>query len=147
MKKFVFSLEKVLGFKKQSLDVLKNEMVALQSQIAAVEKKIEEIYAEFAALNQKLQERMQEGLQPMRIAVYKGYLEELDRQIRLLEQEKESLVQSIHIKKTQIIQMNSDISGLERLRDKQVRSYQAQSRKEQELLIEEFVSHAHTLSV
>ncbi len=35
--------------------------------------------------------------------------------------------------------MNSGISGLERLRDKQYGEYMAQDRKEQEKFIEEFV--------
>lgn len=142
MKKFVFSLENILRYKRQLLDVLKSEMSNLQMDIKEIESQIQKLESEFGSLNQSLVSKLQDGLTAQNFAVYKKYMYEINEQIKLLGVKRENLLIQIVSKKQEIINMNSDISGLERLKDKQLQEYLKQSRKEQELSIEEFVSRA-----
>lgn len=139
MKQFAFTLEKVLRFKRETLDLLKNELQQLRYRQREIEQAIENGNNEFHRYNRVLTEKMQNGMDPQSIAVYKKYFGELNRQSKLLQEQKEKAVQAVAAKQNEIVKMNSDISGLERIRDKQLREYLAKDRKEQEQFIEEFV--------
>lgn len=143
MKKFVFSLEKVLGYKQQILDLLKNELSRLQMERNKIEQQIEERNCEFDNTNHSLIVKMQNVMAPHDIAVYKSYLSDLNRRILELQAEKQKAVEAVEAKQKEIVQMNSDISGLERLKDKQLEAYLSQERKAQETFIEEFVGRAN----
>ncbi|HEX3037483.1 MAG TPA: flagellar FliJ family protein [Oscillospiraceae bacterium] len=143
MKKFVFSLEKVLSFKGQMLDVKKNELANLQMQLRQVEQKIENLNNEFALNNQKMVLEMQNGLTPKDIEIYKIYFNSVNQNLKKLAVEKMQLLNLIEQKKQEIIELNSEISGLERLKEKQLDLYFKATRKAEELAIEEFVSQGH----
>lgn len=141
MKKFVFSLENVLRYKKQTLDMLKNEMAQLQMEIHQKDHKITQLKQEYYTLNRALTLEMKTGVEPSNIGVYKRYFADLDRRTRQLEAQRTALQRAAAIKQTEIIEMKKDISGLEKLRESQLKAYEAQDRKEQELMMEEFISH------
>lgn len=140
MKKFVFSLESVLRYKEETLDMLKNEMAQLQMKIRELEQEILRMKREYSDLNRTLALEMKTGVEPCGIAVYKRYFAELDRQVRKLESQRAAVQRAAAAKQSGIVKMKSDISGLEKLRESQRRDYEAQGRKEQEQMIEEFVS-------
>lgn len=142
MKKFVFSLENVLGYKKESLDLLQNEMSRIQSAIHGMEEEIDGLKRKYSALNGTFADRMQIGLQSCDIAVYKRYFTELDGKTRKLELQKAEAQKAAAAKREEIVHMKGDISGLEKLRENQWKVYQAQDRKEQEREIEEFVARS-----
>ena len=141
MKKFVFSLENVLRFKTETLDMLKNEMSQLQMKIHQLQQEIVQIQQEYDSLNKTLILQMKAGVQSTGISLYKRYFAELDRRTIQLEARKKALQSAAAAKQKEIVHMKSDISGLEKLRKSQWEEYQAQGRKEQELMVEEFVSH------
>jgi flagellar export protein FliJ len=143
MKKFVFSLEKVLNFKQQMLDVKKNELANLQMQLHEIEQKIEDLNHQFAANNQKMILEMQEGLTPKDIEIYKVYFNSVNQNIKKLTTQKLQILNLIEQKKQEIVEMNSEISGLEKLKEKQLNLYFNAVRKAEELAIEEFVSQGH----
>lgn len=143
MKKFVFSLEKVLGYKQQILDLLKSELSRLQAEMNEIGRQIENHNHEFDNTNQTLIVKMQDGMAPHDIAVYKSYLSDLNLRIQSLREQKQKAMDAVAAKQQEIVNMNSDISGLERLKDKQLDDYRSQERKEQETFIEEFVGRAN----
>ncbi len=142
MKQFAFTLEKVLRFKQETLDLLKNELEQLRYRQREIEQSIENANGEFHRYNRMLTEKMKDGMNPQGIAVYKKYFGELNRQARLLQDQLQKAVLAVEAKQREIVEMNSDISGLERVRDKQFQEYLAKDRKEQEQFIEEFVGRA-----
>lgn len=143
MKKFVFSLEKVLDFKKQMLDVKKNELATMMMQLHEIEQKIEELNHDFAVSNQKMIFEMQQGLTPKDIEIYKVYFNSVNQNIKKLTLQKMQQLNLIELKKQEIVELNSDISGLEKLKDKQLQLYFKAAQKAEELAIEEFVSQGH----
>lgn len=143
MKKFTFSLERVLNFKRQALDVKKNELANLQMQLREIEQKIENLNNDFAVANQKMILEMRQGLTPKDIEIYKVYFNAINEKIKKLTSEKLELMKVIEQKKQGIVELNSEISGFERLRDKQLELYFKAVQKADELAIEEFVSQGH----
>lgn len=142
MKKFTFSLQKVLDYKQQILDLLKNELASLQAQHREIENKISDANREFQVTNLDLVSKLAGGVSSYDISIYKGYLNTINQRILALEAEKQKLSDTVAAKQQEIIHMNGDISGLEHLKDRQLHEYHSLERKEQEMLVEEFVSHS-----
>ncbi len=142
MKKFAFSLERVLGYKRQVLDLLKNELSGLQAQVLGLERQIESKNREFDSTDRFLIDSMRRGTTPQNVAAYKRYLGELNRRVLALQKEKQEAERAVAEKQEEIVRMNGEISALEHLRERQFADYCAQERKEQETQVEEFVSHA-----
>ena len=144
MKRFVFSLEKVLDFKQQTLDIKKNELALLQMKLIEVEKQIEELNCKFSQSNAKMVEEMQQGLTPNDILIYKAYFTSINDKIKKLLSVKKQMAEVIAQKKQDILSINSEISGLEKLKDKQWTQYLKNRQKGEELAIDEFVSQARS---
>ncbi|MGX8702388.1 flagellar export protein FliJ [Caproiciproducens sp.] len=142
MKKFAFSLEKVLGFKQQTLDVKKNELALLQVKLTELEKEIYVLNDQFTATNRKMLEELQKGLSAGDMLIYKTYFNTLNQKILHLIDQKKQLLDIIAQKKADIVAVNSEISGLEKLRDKQLTEYLKQIQKSEELAMDEYVGQA-----
>lgn len=139
MKKFVFSLEKVLSFKRQTLDIKKNELALLQMKLMDLEKEIDALNDQFTVTNRRMVEELQKGLNTSDMLIYKTYFNTLNQKILKLIDQKKQLLDIIAQKKTDIIAVNSEISGLEKLRDKQLTEYIKQVQKNEELAMDEYV--------
>ena len=142
MKKFVFTLEKVLNYKKQILDVKKSEMAQLQTKLKELEEEIRALELRSQELSRSLAARLQSGIATSEAADCKTFQTELIRKIQKLLGKKQQLLELISLKRQEIVRMNSEISGLERLKDKQMDNYRKLSGKEQERSVEEFVVRA-----
>lgn len=140
MKKFVFSLEKVLGYQRQQLDVKKQELSVLQAELRKLEHEIQQLKLELVRSNQEMARCMMTGLNACDIAVYKTYFHTLEEKIQQLSKDRETLTRQVEDKKASVVLSNQEISGLEKLRDKQLEQYQVSCRKQEELEIEEFIS-------
>jgi len=144
MKKFIFSLEKVLDFKQQTLDVKKNEIAVLQAKLHELEKEIEALNEKFIISNDRMKKEMQQGISQNDVAIYKMYFGTLNQKIQKLQQDKGQLFEIIMQKKSELIQINSEISGFEKLKEKQFTEYSKIKQKSDELAIDEFVSQARS---
>jgi flagellar FliJ protein len=140
MKKFVFSLEKVLNFKQQTLNIKLNEMALFQQKLKEVEQEIDRLNNEFSGINQKMVEELQTGLNLNDLLVYKTYFQTLDQKIQKYMEDKRQLLEVIAQKKADIVVVNSEISGLEKLRDKQLGEYMKNKQKMDELEMDEYVN-------
>lgn len=144
MKKFSFSLEKVLDFKQQTLEIMKSELASLQLKLHAMDDQIKKMDAQFSAFNLQMQTEMQEGLSSKEIAVYKTYLSTLNSKTQKLKRMRKQLSDVTDKKKQEVLAAKSSISGLEKLKDKQWDEYNRATQKLQESAIEEFVSQARS---
>ena len=140
MKKFMFSLEKVLSFKQQTLNVKMNELGLFQMKLLELEKEINDLNKKFADTNQVMVKSLQTGLNSNDIAVYKLYFNTLNQKIQKLIEDKNRLSDIIAQKKADIIAINSEISGLEKLREKQLAEYLKVVQKSNELAMDEYVN-------
>ena len=140
MKKFMFSLEKVLSFKQQTLNVKMNELGLFQMKLLELEKEINDLNKKFADTNQVMVKSLQTGLSSNDLAVYKLYFNTLNQKIQKLIEDKNRLSDIIAQKKADIIAINSEISGLEKLREKQLAEYLKVVQKSNELAMDEYVN-------
>lgn len=140
MKKFRFTLAKVLSFHEQELDIKKQELAALQASLRSLDQEIQRLKIELVSSNQEMARCMVSGLNACDIAVYKTYFRTLEQKIQQLLQQREDMLKQVEEKKASVVQSNQEISGLEKLRDKQLTIYQVACRKQEELEIEEFIS-------
>nr|WP_319488410.1 flagellar export protein FliJ [uncultured Caproiciproducens sp.] len=147
MKKFTFSLDKVLSFKQQTLDIKKNELALLQMKLINFEKEIDALNNQFTATNRKMVEELQKGLNASDIVIYKTYFNTLNQKILKLIEQKQQLLETIAQKKNDIVSINSEISGLEKLRDKQLAEYQKNVQKSDELAMDEYVCQTRSAIV
>lgn len=140
MKKFTFTLEKVLNLKNQFHEVKKTELAQLRLELIKVQDAIAEKQEEFKRQNEKMNELMRQGTTPENINTYKIYFVVLNEEEKRLRLEEADVNRRIAAKQQEIIDIKKEISGLEKLKEKQLDEYNAAAAKEQERQIEEFLS-------
>lgn len=140
MKKFKFSLEKILQLKEQILKNLKNNLGTLQMQLREKEKDIESLKIKYRVSNEIYNDKSSKSIMPYEIKFYKDYMNSILNSIKKAEEEKELILKKIEAKKQEIIDLNIEISSIEKLKEKKLSKYNYQVQKVEEILIEEFVS-------
>ncbi|NCC86335.1 MAG: hypothetical protein EOM05_00505 [Clostridia bacterium] len=140
MKKFGFSLEKILNVKQQMLEVKKNEILQVQMKIKDVENEEDNIKLEFNDYDKRMKGELENGTSPQNIMTYKVYFNSLIRREKELAKEKEKYKELIRQHQEELIKLKSEISGLEKLKEKQRAEYDKLVRKTQERDIEEYIN-------
>lgn len=138
MKKFQFSLESVMGYQNQLLSAAQAEVARINSEIAQVEEEERLHREEYRLTEQNMQEHIQRGIVPQMIAYYRNYLENIRKLQRASERKKHALNRELERSIHKMTKINVDVKSLEKLKEKELRLYQAESAKEQERIVEEF---------
>ena len=140
MKKFVFTLEKVLSVKEQMYEVKRNELFILHQRLNDIETRIEDNEKEYKKYNEDVNEKPRVGTTAPNIDAYKKYFVVLENEAIRLQKEKEEMDKRISEKQQEVLDVKTEISGLEKLREKQFAEYNKELQKQQEREIEEFVN-------
>lgn len=140
MKKFTFTLEKVLSVKNQLHEVKRNELMQLQLQLNNILDAIDDNQREFDKYNSDVNQIMQGGTNSSSIESYKNYFNFLNNREKQLKLEQQHAEHMIEDKQQEIIEIKTEISGLEKLKEKQLAGYNKALQKQQELEIEEFLN-------
>jgi flagellar FliJ protein len=77
MKKFIFSLEKVLNVKQQMLEVKKGEIAQVNTKIKEIENEEERVKLEFHDYDTKMRLELERGTSPQNVMTYKVYFNSL----------------------------------------------------------------------
>lgn len=145
MKKFSFALDKVLGYKQQLENSLRNEHAAIMQQVNAQEEKIRKLQEEDAATRHQLEEDKRKGCTILKMRSYEGYLEHLMEEIAKANQILEVLKVKEEKKREELIAAKTETASIDKLKEKKLEEYNHLAQKEQEQLVEEFVNHELTL--
>lgn len=141
MKKFNFSLQKVLEIKEQILENLKIELSNLNNDYRNIEIHINNLKIKLTEVDNEFVEKSSVSISVGEMSYYKIYMSSMLKQIENKEVEKEELQKLIDAKRKEIVSMNKEISSLENLKDKELEKYNKAIMKSEELFIEEFVSN------
>ena len=141
MKKFSFSLQKVLEIKEQILENSKVELSNLNSDYKKAEHEIINLKAKYSEANNEFLEKSSVSISVGEMSYYKMYMSSILRKIEIKEEEKSKLLKMIEAKRQEIVNKNIEISSLEKLREKELEKYNSALLKSEELFIEEFVSN------
>lgn len=140
MKKFQFSLDTVLSYKQQILDVLQGEYARIQGEVRTQETRLELLWEDYRRYAGEYRERCAQGITAMEIMGYQSALRgrehELQRETQVLDQ----LKKKEEDKRAEVVSAKQDTSSIEKLREKKLDSYNAAIAKSEEQRIEEFVS-------
>lgn len=142
MKKFNFRLEKVLNYKNQVLDGLKNEHAAILRQVHLQEKVIEDLQRTYANTCKKYnEEKLNSTLKLENIMQYENYLNRLDERIKAEQAVLAELKIKEDKKRQEVVRAKQDSESIEKLKEKQKAEYNKELRAEQSQIVEEFISN------
>ncbi len=140
MKRFEFSLQKLLDFRQQELDRQKNALAMLQADLKRIEEARELLIDKVAEQSEQLERIFTLGATANDISVRKRYIVTLQQEIHIKEQLEIQKKQEIEKQLGVVVEATKDVRTLEKLEEKQLDEYKAASQKENEQFIEEFVS-------
>ena len=139
MKKFQFTLQKLMDFRQQELDRQKNTLSALQADLQRIYAEKEQLIkqVEFSA---ELETVCRQGAQAFEISVRKRYIVTLQQEIHAKDASAARKQEEINKQLGVVVEATKDVRTLEKLEEKQLEDYKAAANKENEQFIEEFVS-------
>ena len=141
VKKFAFALDKVLSYKRQYENSIRNEHAAIMHEIRQQEKMFQELSNKDVEIRQQMKREQEEGCQILRIHTYENYLEYLKGEMFRVNQRIKALKVREEQKRKELIAAKTDTTSLDKLKEKKLEEYNKVVQKEQEQLVEEFVNH------
>ena len=142
MKKFKFSLDSVLSYKQQVLDALKGEHAEILAQVHAQEDVLEAVWRQYRDCNEEYSQRKAEGMTITDALVYQNGLRVLERNIQRETDKLEELRRKEEQKRQEVVDAKIDTSSIEKLKEHKLEDYNKAVMKDEEKLIDEFVSSA-----
>jgi len=144
LKKYEFSLKRIKDYKTQMLNREKNTLLGLRMEKKGLEEKIADLDKQYELINQEMHKNFKEGMTIAQLNIYEfrknGVREEkksILKRINLLDI-------SIERQQKKVVLAKQEVSGLDKLEEKQLEEYIAAYNKEQEDIIAEFVSTSYT---
>lgn len=140
MKKFQFTLQKLMDFRQQELDRQKNTLSALQAELQRIYQEKEELIRRVEESSQDLEIICRQGAQAFEVSVRKRYIVSLQQEIHAHDASAAMKQQEINKQLGVVVEATKDVRTLEKLEEKQLEDYRVAANKENEQFIEEFVS-------
>ena len=140
MKKFQFSLEKVLSYKQQKQEALRSEHAEILALVRAQEALVESRWERYREYSVEYRERCGRVLPMTEVLVYQSGLRAMEREIQSETMRLEQLKERAESKRKEVVAAQQETTAIEKLREKKARDYQKALEKSEEAFIEEFVS-------
>lgn len=118
MKKFAFSLDKVLTYKEQIEHNLRAEYAQIVQKVAMEEEHLQRLEEEHAAYRMRYEEEKHKGSTIRRMKVYESYLESVLWNIQKTEKMIKRLKAEEEAKREEVIAAKTETSSIDRLKDK-----------------------------
>lgn len=147
MKKFAFSLQRLLDYTTQLLDIERATLADMNAVLRGFISELEAMREEYARRSREYAAKSAEGTTPLGMEMHKNYLTSLDEQIHNKEAQIEMQRRVVEKQTDKVRETNIEISTMEKLRENKLEEYNKLDQKEQELFIEEFVSNAKAKAV
>lgn len=142
MKRFEFSLNKLMGYKKQVLDREKNDLAHLRRQQQQMLDEKSELEARLSSSNNEFCQKSGVGMTVLQITMFKSYHQSLSQQIKELEASIEKMEEKVQKQLGVVIEATKEVSSLEKLEEKQLEEYNFMVAKQEEQFISEYVMNS-----
>ena len=139
MKKFNFSLEKLLGYRNQVLDREKNLLSQLRRQRQELLDEEDQVAALYRAVNDKFTLDCAAGMTRQALTAAKQYINVLSDRLRELSAKIEAFDKRVEQQLNVVVEATKEVSALDKLKEHQLEEYNRLEQKEQETFVEEFV--------
>ncbi|MBP8855706.1 MAG: flagellar FliJ family protein [Oscillospiraceae bacterium] len=140
MKKFAFSLARLQEFKNSLLDKEKLTLAALRAELARIEEEILRVTQQLSALEHTLRDTAAKGTTIFELKKLEYQIDASRRILKEMNQRRAQQMQKVDAQLQVVLGVKSEVSGLEKLRDKQQEEYDYLLKKESEEIIGELVS-------
>ena len=140
MKKFRFPLDTVLTYNKSILDTLQIEHGRILAEIRRQTDLIAQMQQDYERFSAEYRTRSAEGLNISDARSYQMELRARERDIEKEEKRLQALHKQEEAKRAEIVEVKTDTSAIEKLREKKLAAYNAAASKAEEIAVEEFVS-------
>lgn len=141
MKKFTFSLQKLLGYKEQLFDAERTILSDMRAALARMTGELEDLRAEHAERSLAFNKRAAEGTTAREMELSKMYLTIIDNNIEQKLAQIEMQRRAIDKQMDKVREAKIEISSMEKLRERKLEEYSYLAGKADEQFIEEFVSN------
>ncbi len=139
MKSFKFSLDKVLGYREQVLELEKNSLnleLAKENEILSL---IERTKADIERQSEQLSQKMGQGISAMEVMQYSLKIEGLKHKLKQHKAELIEQQRAVQKQRGVVIKANQDHTLLEKLKDKKRSQYDYEVLKQENGVIEELI--------
>lgn len=140
MKKFEFSLSRMLDYKEQLLEREKNELGRLNFQRSSLVEKIENLRRDQQMICNERQEEALNGITVYELQGYDYRISNIREQVKALLGDLKRLEGEIQRQTDVVVKASQEVKGLQKLSEKQLEEYQREQQRLQREEIEEFVS-------
>lgn len=147
MKKFVFTLDKVLTYKEQIEQNLRTEHAHIVQQVVKEEEKLRRLEDEHVACRMEYEKEKAKGSTIRQLKLHENYLESVLFKIQAAEKTIERLKIEEEAKRKEVVAAKTETSSIDRLKEKRLKEYSAAVRKEEEKFVEEFVANTTSVRV
>lgn len=140
MKKFQFSLNTVLSYKQQRLELLQNEHSVLLLHVQAAERRLFELQAQYGQEREEYAVKSSQGISITEARLWESKFRALEQDIQAAAKKLEEEKSIAEKKREEVVDAKKDTTSIEKLKEKKIAAYQKAAEKETEHLIDEFVS-------
>lgn len=140
MKKFKFTLSKMLDFQNQNLQKEQNMMGQIFGEKTLCEQKKSSVEQQLQVLKAQMDKEIQSGTTIFQIRAFTTMIDHGKKQLEGLRRSLAILDEELERQREIVAEASKEVSKLEKLRDKQLEEYRQADVKEQETLVSEHVA-------
>lgn len=140
MKKFSFSLEKLLKYKEQIKDSEKATLMGFVSEKNSLVNKRESLQLQQDNVKRKITSSMSKGIKASDVNTYNFIIENCRTQIHFLNRDISILQKKIEQQQEIVFAISKEVQSIEKLKEKKLEEYNENLLKEQNKVIEYYVS-------
>lgn len=134
-------MQSLKKYNDQMLDSEKSVLGRLRAELAEMQAELDAKTAEYELSIDKLNELVRGGTTAMRLSLHKKYVSSLQQDIYRIKGRMAQKHDEVEQQLQRVIDATKEVSKLEKLEEKQLEEYRYAAQKEQEQIIEEFVSN------
>ncbi len=140
MKKFEFTMHKVLDLKNTVLDEEKNRLSQLQAAVRQIEGQIARLTEAMHAIAEEMMERQADGITVAELLGYNARKSNIHLQIKELKERLAEAQKKADAQMQTVIEASREVSKLEKVEERQYESYREMVKKSETAFMEELVS-------
>lgn len=140
MKKFVFSLERMLTYQVQNLDKEKSILGRLTAEKDWLETRKSEMQTSNAAIRREMEQQERNGTTVFVLKGYYSMLESGRKQLEMLEEQLAVITAKMEQQQKAVLAASQEVKKLEKLKETQLEEYRRNEAKEQQEIIAEHVA-------
>lgn len=134
-------MQSLKKYNDQMLDSEKSVLGRLRAELVEMQAELDAKTAEYELSIDKLNELVRGGTTAMRLSLHKKYVSSLQQDIYRIKGRMAQKRDEVEQQLQRVIDATKEVSKLEKLEEKQLEEYRYAAQKEQEQIIEEFVSN------